>query len=227
MISDLRKIEAISIHVPREGHDPPIIGWVTDTTHFNPRAPRGARLTPFLQNVKEWEFQSTCPARGTTGVFYRYSFGVGYFNPRAPRGARLGVGEMFAPRSRISIHVPREGHDHLQRGSYLRKLSISIHVPREGHDDSARPSRSHRYAFQSTCPARGTTQKPRTQLPSQAEFQSTCPARGTTFAHDCTLVRGAISIHVPREGHDAGTDRVIPPVEKFQSTCPARGTTGL
>ena len=44
MISDLRKIEAISIHVPREGHDPPRV----------------------VQKERLQIFQSTCPARGTT-----------------------------------------------------------------------------------------------------------------------------------------------------------------
>ena len=56
----------ISIHVPREGHDTIL------------------RVT----KQKIIEFQSTCPARGTT------SFGV-----RPVTGRE------------ISIHVPREGHD--------------------------------------------------------------------------------------------------------------------
>ena len=36
--------------------------------------------------------------------------------------------------TRISIHVPREGHDVLRHGMGGRG-DISIHVPREGHDD--------------------------------------------------------------------------------------------
>ena len=44
LISDLRKIEAISIHVPREGHD----------NHLE-----------HCQSIQV-AFQSTCPARGTT-----------------------------------------------------------------------------------------------------------------------------------------------------------------
>ena len=101
-------------------------------------------------------FQSTCPARGTTA-------------------ARPAAEPMF----RISIHVPREGHDDVfvdvrrvppnfnpraPRGArqslflvYKPFSAISIHVPREGHDLR---SAAHRAAY------------PR------------------------------ISIHVPREGHD-------------------------
>ena len=58
--------QLISIHVPREGHDCGILGWIKTTK----------------------EFQSTCPARGTT-----------LYIP-AETGERI-----------ISIHVPREGHD--------------------------------------------------------------------------------------------------------------------
>ena len=79
---------AISIHVPREGHD-------GRTWH---------EFSSFLQ------FQSTCPARGTTA--------------QACPIPALTV---------ISIHVPREGHDRLLLDRQLRR-EISIHVPREGHD---------------------------------------------------------------------------------------------
>ena len=34
-----------------------------------------------------------------------------------------------------------------------------------------------------------------------------------------------ISIHVPREGHDAVVDKQLKTADGFQSTCPARGTT--
>ena len=58
---------------------------------------------------------------------------VFYFNPRAPRGARRGEQYDIRVIKRISIHVPREGHDF----QFLRNIAvfaISIHVPREGHD---------------------------------------------------------------------------------------------
>ena len=34
---------------------------------------------------------------------------------------------------KISIHVPREGHD-MEKSQLEQRISISIHVPREGHD---------------------------------------------------------------------------------------------
>ena len=145
----------ISIHVPREGHDYPRREGGGRTFYFNPRAPRGARHDYFTSCLPSPQFQSTCPARGTT-------------SPSSP---------MFIVIV-ISIHVPREGHD--GQGRDLQSTNvISIHVPREGHDGIAKYSRVNGARFQSTCPARGTTWH-RIHNASKRIFQSTCPARGTT-----------------------------------------------
>ena len=143
--------------MPREGHD---LGYNGVAGSGNP-------------------FQSTCPARGTTRNVKTVDNGIINFNPRAPRGARPRVAVYlyawqyyFNPRAprgarrkcrgcrldyaRISIHVPREGHDMIPscckpdaryfnprapRGARRdvgrrtrRGRAISIHVPREGHD---------------------------------------------------------------------------------------------
>ena len=79
----------ISIHVPREGHDIP----------------------PGKMFLFPRRFQSTCPARGTTGRFSARSGQLTHFNPRAPRGARPLGSPSIQRRASISIHVPREGHD--------------------------------------------------------------------------------------------------------------------
>ena len=123
----------ISIHVPREGHDRRYRQRSRTTRNFNPRAPRGARQETVNTTIHQTAFQSTCPARGTTGD--------GKHNDTADG---------------ISIHVPREGHDTLMllpgcvnftfqstcpaRGTtvnghhIIKRQAISIHVPREGHD---------------------------------------------------------------------------------------------
>ena len=59
----------------------------------------------------------------------------------------------------------------------------------------------------------------------QAIFQSTCPARGTTHCRRLSDAVRAISIHVPREGHDLQCVKMCAILFVFQSTCPARGTT--
>ncbi len=84
----------ISIHVPREGHDLPAASRRAAPLYFNPRAPRGARREDFIGRGVADEFQSTCPARGTT---HRYQ--------QRQRG------------NMISIHVPREGHDMVHPGA--------------------------------------------------------------------------------------------------------------
>ena len=147
----------ISIHVPREGHDPQATGGrkqprkfqstcpARGTTppaaaassrarNFNPRAPRGARHQITVVFLRCTQFQSTCPARGTTSSLQKFRPSFTYFNPRAPRGARPGDVYAAASIGGISIHVPREGHDYYPSKSFDQVSRISIHVPREGHD---------------------------------------------------------------------------------------------
>ena len=125
----------ISIHVPREGHD----------------------LSGSEFYASAMVFQSTCPARGTTGkrcVTQMYWIPISIhvpreghdyraqkrfhflcnFNPRAPRGARRTATRRIYRSRFISIHVPREGHDYGRYNGGSGR-NISIHVPREGHDE--------------------------------------------------------------------------------------------
>ena len=128
----------------------------TTAKNFNPRAPRGARPRASGFRLALYNaFQSTCPARGTTSSLQKFCPGFTYFNPRAPRGARHGDSCHDRCR-RISIHVPREGHDADKLGK-LVDAAISIHVPREGHDTQSCTFWPNCAGFQSTCPARGTT----------------------------------------------------------------------
>ena len=82
----------------------------TTRTHFNPRPPRGGRLTYNRTADFTVTFQSTPPARGATQSFHIGRFG----------------------RS-ISIHAPREGGD-ITHIPVAVDVSISIHAPREGGD---------------------------------------------------------------------------------------------
>ena len=124
------------------------------------------------------------------------------FNPRAPRGARPKGFVVVSPASWISIHVPREGHD-----------TTAIRYPRWVA------------TFQSTCPARGTTIRVSPTTRQTRNFNPRAPRgarrkinillfkqagnfnprapRGARLSINIGLsVRTAISIHVPREGHD-------------------------
>ena len=232
--------------MPREGHKFSSWSIRSLSTHFNPHTPRGARQRDVDFGVIPKTFQSTCPARGTTissTVFEPLPLD---FNPRAPRGARPAQHLPHPFVVSISIHVPREGHDHPvspsaqpisafqstcpARGTTfvhdcaLVRCAISIHVPREGHDGGLSPHVKRCRLFQSTCPARGTTMYTPTWDMS-CIFQSTCPARGTTIAAQRRNQAALISIHVPREGHDSRHKSLLTIISGFQSTCPARGTT--
>ena len=63
----------ISIHVPREGHDTSQAALMAALKDFNPRAPRGARLSCLTSYpICAKSFQSTCPARGTTANMHNF-----------------------------------------------------------------------------------------------------------------------------------------------------------
>ena len=79
----------ISIHVPREGHD-------------------GAMNTYPYTN---YQFQSTCPARGTTSRTACIMLMVVFQSTCPARGTTVDRERNNIDVSRISIHVPREGHD--------------------------------------------------------------------------------------------------------------------
>ena len=101
---------AISIHVPREGHDHGFTLPLEDFTNFNPRAPRGARQQDKTCKSRPQQFQSTCPARGTTFFSSFIKF--------------LHDG--------ISIHVPREGHDPSKEPISFISLSFQSTCPARG-----------------------------------------------------------------------------------------------
>mgnify|MGYP003279298578 FL=1 len=214
----------ISIHVPREGHDLDSKKRCAISKHFNPRAPRGARPINLDISGLTFEFQSTCPARGTT------------------RGCILN-----AVSQGISIHVPREGHDGRTRPCRHSAAAISIHVPREGHDVPAQVPRLRPWDFNPRAP-RGArlllilsscvAETISIHVPREGhdpnmgmsayylpQFQSTCPARGTTaWMTNCTALLTDFNPRAPRGARPDLMDTFLW-VMKFQSTCPARGTT--
>ena len=168
-------------------------------------------------------FQSTCPARGTTLVFAASVLRVEFQSTCPARGTTVASSEP-SPHGGISIHVPREGHDSgvgwgccwgcyfnpraprgarrsCERAAY-QAITISIHVPREGHDSTNSLGYEPNSAFQSTCPARGTTNATIKALYERYDFNPRAP-RGARHEVGRWMALGlAISIHVPREGHD-------------------------
>ena len=193
-------IRVISIHVPREGHDCNTFYTICTQRHFNPRAPRGARLSIFAQH---------------RNVF-------GNFNPRAPRGARHSPKKCFCLYVNFNPRAPR-GARHSTKNPLHCWIAFQSTCPARGTTRHIGRFTGQR-VFQSTCPARGTTVVFCRTL-KIVQFQSTCPARGTTLPGKMPYVARIISIHVPREGHDQHIRHDGDESCQFQSTCPARGTT--
>ena len=153
--------KAISIHAPREGSDAQLMREADNGEDFNPRSPRGERLTDPKIHEMANPFQSTLPARGATLPGLRYSSRPGRISIHAPREgsdiisrskrSRPAVFQSTLPArgatrppprqpgaGGISIHAPREGSDKRVSDSEMGE-AISIHAPREGSDSWPAP----------------------------------------------------------------------------------------
>ena len=140
------------------------------TCHFNPRAPHGARLRPFLAAISPLLFQSTRPAWGATPALRQQAL-----------------------TSSISIHAPRMGRDVYVRSvtpstkgfqstrpawgaTEYRKLEIerekiSIHAPRMGRDPGVCRSVTGRTNFNPRAPHGARQQNCTKYLTCVAQFQ--------------------------------------------------------
>ncbi|AUD81564.1 hypothetical protein NRBB51_1480 [Bifidobacterium breve] len=148
--------------------------------HFNPRSPDGERHITTATAAANNAFQSTLPGWGATPPTLRGDYGRYHFNPRSPDGERPSLSNHCSCVSRISIHAPRMGSDHLV--GYLRfLLYISIHAPRMGSDLRWTCRRAWSSTFQSTLPGWGATAY-LSHCHRSPRFQSTLPGWGATYA---------------------------------------------
>ena len=146
--------------------------------NFNPRTPRGVRLSTPEKMAYWMQFQSTHPSRGATmtalmhdgrlGISIHASL-AGYdtgrstsrrrsrnFNPRIPRGVRPDSRDVFRALPYFNPRTPRGVR------------------PRPPKGETRQPE------FQSTHPSRGATYMSVTKFIHRVEFQSTHPSRGAT-----------------------------------------------
>ena len=192
---------AISIHVPREGHDVGTAAAAPRRRHFNPRAPRGARPHAGQDRKPAGRISIHVPREGHDATARGRKMSHSHFNPRAPRGAR--------PRAPvISLRMLRFQSTCPARGTTLAKKTYAT-----------------RLLFQSTCPARGTTTIQPRVIGAASYFNPRAPRGARLGLYRRRLSKFWISIHVPREGHDMSLTVSVFLRLAFQSTCPARGTT--
>ncbi len=177
MLANLQHYGFQSTH-PARGATRPRLATPATPSNFNPRTPRGVRLTSPDHIIP----------------FFIISI-------HAPREGCDDNGCVFGDTPKISIHAPREGCD-LEVGKVVRlnefqsthpargatasstekdpSVAISIHAPREGCDRSYSRLLIPHKPFQSTHPARGATSHVHTVSHIIIQFQSTHPARGAT-----------------------------------------------
>ena len=173
-----------------------------DGSYFNPRTPRGVRLTHSFSSDGSSGFQSKHPARGATCSYCKHGPINGDFNPRTPRGVRRATTDQGMTPRTISIHAPREGCDGwLLRSSVGSALFQSTH-PARGATASAVVIKFPVCHFNPHTP-RGVRRSERTSGSKRSTFQSTHPARGATSALPVKAKVRDISIHTPREGCDS------------------------
>ena len=169
----------VSIHAPLAGCDPRRGVQYAIGYGFNPRTPRGVRLTIAIGRSRMDKFQSTHPSRGATAerlcLLGRLPVSIhaplagcdppaptGYvhrngFNPRTPRGVRLK-----------------------ERNRILKRADVSIHAPLAGCDASPVTTTSGLPGFNPRTP-RGVRPALIIAVIETVGFQSTHPSRGATF----------------------------------------------
>jgi len=144
---------------------------------FNPRPPRGGRLTA---------------ANGTAPVFS--------FNPRPPRGGRLVVSEAMEEVLKVSIHAPRVGGDGNTLMTAFDTLRFNPRPPRGGRHLIAWPHHQ-RSQFQSTPPAWGATpDSVKARIIAVVSIHA--PRVGGDHVLGVGQIALRVSIHAPRVGGD-------------------------
>ena len=176
---------AISIHVPREGHDLNA-KTIAEAIIISIHVPReGHDDTCVIQIVGVDYISIHVPREGHDSRQKTPRQAGRDFNPRAPRGARQ-AGRTFITCELVYFNprAPR-GARPCRRVCITGSKDISIHVPREGHDEkTVTESRKRLKDFNPRAPRGARRCRSGDIKRSHGIFQSTCPARGTTtFTH--------------------------------------------
>ena len=173
-----RLIYDISIHASREGCDKGQQSYLLSGNDFNPRIPRGMRLTAGWMPGGDRTFQSTHPARDATSLFL-----------------------ISSTIKDISIHASREGCDVRLINHYPGPRNFNPRIPR-GMRQNDGLKKDKGVIFQSTHPARDATGMTQEEAGKYIDFNPRIP-RGMRHR----IGAGAqfvptISIHASREGCD-------------------------
>ena len=196
-------------------------------THFNPRAPCGARRCRECAQHGIRTFQSTRPVRGATSIICHAN----------------------TPLQEISIHAPRAGRDRYFGRDDINLYNISIHAPRAGRDGTGEQRMCQNQNFNPRAPC-GARHRRDADLLNRGHISIHAPRAGRDQDGVVVPLLGdGISIHAPRAGRDGavwlfgqiiedfnprapcgarrGWQRGENQHDQFQSTRPVRGATPL
>ena len=177
--------------------------------YFNPRPPRGGRLSFRMMLSIPGVFQSTPPARGATDDPAGRLGDIVFQSTPPARGATVPWTPWPAGRQFQSTPPARGATWWSTRSTALN--GISIHAPREGGDGDDPAGRLGDIVFQSTPPARGATLVLGWLWRDFEYFNPRPPRGGRQQAQDKDFPRLVISIHAPREGGDSRPKTRISP----------------
>ena len=168
----------ISTHAPLAGRD--TVSSIPSRTlsHFNPRAPCGARPAgvAVIPPHNNFNPRAPCGARPNPAGSLLASI---QFQPTRPlRGATFTV-SLRSVLQAISTHAPLAGRDHPVE-DIASPYSISTHAPLAGRDWETCAYTARYIIFQPTRPLRGATVFGKSVLNTH-QFQPTRPLRGATF----------------------------------------------
>ena len=125
---------------------------------FNPRSPRGLRPAGSFDKMLPIEFQSTQPKRAATRMRWFFASVRSISIHAAQEGCDLDTSFCSTYCIRISIHAAQEGCDLLVYHNHKEhRQKISIHAAQEGCDWLSRHKVLADYEFQSTQPKRAAT----------------------------------------------------------------------
>ena len=124
-----------------------------------------------------------------------------YFNPRAPYGARPALFPILARSLLFQSTCPVRGTTRLRVDNGLEHLDFNPRAPYRARRRAVSP------------------------VPPPGDFNPRAPYRARPFPLLRQPRRLAISIHVPRTGHDWAATAAQNGSWRFQSTCPVQGTT--
>ena len=238
----------ISIHAPRAGRDYQRSRRPFHQPNFNPRTPRGARLSTISSTFSPTEFQSTHPSRGAT-IFLLLALMVVRFQSTHPmRGATFTAsGSFSAGIFQSTRHAPRAGRDcTMSLGTSTATRNFNPRAPC-GARLKKKLFSPVTVEFQSTRPMRGATTCPCSLSLRDRHFNPRAPCGARRPTRKDRWEKITISIHAPHAGRDSviqqtengmvyfnprapcGARRYRrasrPMAATFQSTRPMRGAT--